>query len=241
MAGHADDADRGVFAWLRKGHDPARTLLVVVNFTPRSTATTASGCRSPARGARCSIRDAAVYGGSNVGNAGSVRTSDEMAPVPKSASLFRLLPPFSSSRIDRMRNVSAGSPHPLGANWDGRGTNFALFSANAPKVELCLFDGQGRRELERWRCRSEPRTSGTAISTTSRPGSSMATGCMVRMSRSSGLRFNPYKLLLDPYAKRARRTAGLERRPFRLSGRQPARRPGLRSPRQRARHAEGGG
>ncbi len=45
--------------------------------------------------------------------------------------------------------VLEGSPHPLGANWDGRGANFALFSANAEKVELCLFDKLGRRELER--------------------------------------------------------------------------------------------
>ena len=42
--------------------------------------------------------------------------------------------------------LSAGAPHPLGATWDGRGTNFALFSANAQRVELCLF---GRREIER--------------------------------------------------------------------------------------------
>ncbi|MGH6738728.1 MAG: glycogen debranching protein GlgX, partial [Bradyrhizobium sp.] len=45
--------------------------------------------------------------------------------------------------------VLEGQPHRLGATWDGRGTNFALFSANAEKVELCLFDRQGRRELER--------------------------------------------------------------------------------------------
>ena len=45
--------------------------------------------------------------------------------------------------------LTAGSPARLGASWDGRGTNFALFSANAQKVELCLFDTQGRRELER--------------------------------------------------------------------------------------------
>src|SRR3989449_4260194 len=45
--------------------------------------------------------------------------------------------------------VEEGKPHPLGATWDGRGTNFALFSANAEKVDLCLFDPQGRRELER--------------------------------------------------------------------------------------------
>jgi isoamylase len=45
--------------------------------------------------------------------------------------------------------ISAGAPHPLGATWDGRGSNFALFSANAEKVELCLFDSHGRREIER--------------------------------------------------------------------------------------------
>src|SRR5436309_16024760 len=45
--------------------------------------------------------------------------------------------------------LSAGTFSRLGASWDGRGTNFALFSANARKVELCLFDNQGRRELER--------------------------------------------------------------------------------------------
>ena len=45
--------------------------------------------------------------------------------------------------------LSAGTSSRLGASWDGRGTNFALFSANAQKVELCLFDSQGRRELER--------------------------------------------------------------------------------------------
>ncbi|HEY2246521.1 MAG TPA: glycogen debranching enzyme GlgX, partial [Bradyrhizobium sp.] len=45
--------------------------------------------------------------------------------------------------------LTAGTHSRLGASWDGRGTNFALFSANAEKVELCLFDGQGRRELER--------------------------------------------------------------------------------------------
>ena len=45
--------------------------------------------------------------------------------------------------------AAAGTNFRLGASWDGRGTNFALFSANAEKVELCLFDSQGRRELER--------------------------------------------------------------------------------------------
>lgn len=45
--------------------------------------------------------------------------------------------------------VEPGLPHPLGATWDGSGVNFALFSANARKVELCLFDPKGKRETDR--------------------------------------------------------------------------------------------
>jgi len=47
------------------------------------------------------------------------------------------------------KRLAAGKPFPLGATWDGLGVNFALFSANATKVELCIFDDAGERELER--------------------------------------------------------------------------------------------
>jgi len=47
--------------------------------------------------------------------------------------------------------VREGRPFPLGATWDGLGVNFALFSANAQRVELCLFDNDGKTELERAR------------------------------------------------------------------------------------------
>ena len=56
-------------------------------------------------------------------------------------SFHRLLPSISFLKSDR--RISAGSPHPLGATWDGRGTNFALFSSTAEKVVLCLFDQSG--------------------------------------------------------------------------------------------------
>ncbi|MGZ5140711.1 MAG: hypothetical protein ACXWCX_23170, partial [Burkholderiales bacterium] len=49
----------------------------------------------------------------------------------------------------RHARVTEGLPDPLGATWDGLGVNFALFSANATRVELCLFDSHGNRELER--------------------------------------------------------------------------------------------
>ena len=51
--------------------------------------------------------------------------------------------------MDNVR-VSAGKSYPLGATFDGNGVNFALFSANAEKVELCLFDETGTKELERF-------------------------------------------------------------------------------------------
>src|SRR5918996_705093 len=72
------------------------------------------------------------------------------ATLRRSALSFRRLLRSSLFRSSSMR-VAAGTPHPLGATWDGRGTNFALFSANAQRVDLCLFDAQGRRELDRVR------------------------------------------------------------------------------------------
>ena len=45
--------------------------------------------------------------------------------------------------------VWRGRPYPLGATWDGAGVNFALFSKHAERVELCLFEPKGRREIER--------------------------------------------------------------------------------------------
>ncbi len=47
------------------------------------------------------------------------------------------------------RPLWPGRPWPLGATWDGMGANFALFTENAEKVELCLFDSHGKKELER--------------------------------------------------------------------------------------------
>jgi isoamylase len=97
--------------------------------------------------------------------------------------------------------ISAGSPHPLGATWDGRGTNFALFSANAEKVELCLFDRQGRRET---RCVALPeRTEDVwhGYFADVAPGQLYGYRVHGPYAPERGLRFNPNKLLLDPYAK----------------------------------------
>ena len=98
--------------------------------------------------------------------------------------------------------LSAGSSARLGASWDGRGTNFALFSANAEKVELCLFDSQGRRELERIELpeRSEDVWHGYLNDVS--PGQLYGYRVYGPYAPDRGHRFNANKLLLDPYAKR---------------------------------------
>jgi glycogen operon protein len=98
--------------------------------------------------------------------------------------------------------VLEGQPHRLGATWDGRGTNFALFSANAEKVELCLFDRQGRRELER--IALPERTDDIWHGYFPEIARGQVYGYRVHgpYDPAQGHRFNPNKLLLDPYAKR---------------------------------------
>src|SRR5271166_1434265 len=98
--------------------------------------------------------------------------------------------------------LSAGTFSRLGASWDGRGPTFALFSANAQKVELCLFDAQGRRELERIELpeRSEDVWHGYLNDVS--PGQLYGYRVHGPYEPEHGHRFNPNKLLLDPYAKR---------------------------------------
>ncbi len=98
--------------------------------------------------------------------------------------------------------TSSGRSYPLGASYDGKGTNFAIFSANAEKVELCLFDSNGEQELTRitlseftdevWHIYIEGLTPGTLY------------GYRVHgpFEPHNGHRFNANKLLLDPYAKK---------------------------------------
>ncbi|MBN9002817.1 MAG: glycogen debranching enzyme GlgX, partial [Rhizobiales bacterium] len=98
--------------------------------------------------------------------------------------------------------LSAGTPHPLGATWDGRGTNFALFSANAEKAELCLFDNQGRRELERIALPERTEDVWHGYLNDVSPGQLYGYRVHGRYDPEHGFRFNPHKLLRDPYARR---------------------------------------
>ncbi|UTD30031.1 glycogen debranching protein GlgX [Bradyrhizobium sp. WD16] len=98
--------------------------------------------------------------------------------------------------------ISAGTPHRLGATWDGRGTNFALFSASAHRVELCLFDSQGRRELERIPLPERNEDVWHIHVADVMPGQLYGYRVHGPYEPEHGHRFNPYKLLLDPYARR---------------------------------------
>ena len=97
--------------------------------------------------------------------------------------------------------VWPGKPYPLGANWDGEGVNFALFSEHAQAVELCLFDQQGRRELHRVRVKEQTDQVWHCYLPEARPGLIYGYRVYGPYEPAKGHRFNPHKLLLDAYAK----------------------------------------
>jgi glycogen operon protein len=97
--------------------------------------------------------------------------------------------------------VWPGKPYPLGANWDGEGVNFALFSEHAEAVELCLFDQAGRRELHRVRIKEQTDQVWHCYLPEARPGLLYGYRVHGPYDPNKGHRFNPNKLLLDAYAK----------------------------------------
>src|SRR3569623_280455 len=102
---------------------------------------------------------------------------------------------------EMFRRVWPGSPYPLGANWDGEGVNFALFAESAEKVELCLFDDQGRREIQRVEIAEKSDQIWHCYLPEARPGLRYGYRVYGPYAPEQGHRFNPHKLLLDPYAK----------------------------------------
>lgn len=104
------------------------------------------------------------------------------------------------ARASRSR-ILEGLPYPLGATWDGLGVNFALFSAHATKVELCLFDDQGEREIERIELPEYTDEIWHGYLPDARPGTIYGYRVHGPYEPTAGHRFNPNKLLIDPYAK----------------------------------------
>ncbi len=97
--------------------------------------------------------------------------------------------------------VWPGRPYPLGATWDGEGVNFALFSAHAEKVELCLFDRSGNREEARIVLPEYTDEVWHAYLPDARPNLLYGYRVYGPYDPANGHRFNHYKLLIDPYAK----------------------------------------
>ena len=97
--------------------------------------------------------------------------------------------------------VWPGQPYPCGATWDGRGVNFGLFSLHAERVDLCLFDDAGRRELHRIPLPEYTDEVWHGYLPDVRPGQLYGYRVYGPYDPERGHRFNSHKLLLDPYAK----------------------------------------
>ncbi|MCW3148102.1 glycogen debranching protein GlgX [Stutzerimonas stutzeri] len=97
--------------------------------------------------------------------------------------------------------IREGLPFPLGATWDGLGVNFAIFSAHATKVELCLFDASGETEIERIELPEYTDEIWHGYLPDAHPGQIYGYRVYGPYEPEAGHRFNPNKLLIDPYAK----------------------------------------
>lgn len=97
--------------------------------------------------------------------------------------------------------LRAGSPHPMGLTWDGEGSNIAVFSENATKIELCLFSDDGTKETARLALPEKTGSVWHGYLPGLLPGSLYGLRAHGPFDPDQGHRFNPNKLLLDPYAR----------------------------------------
>ncbi|RDE04753.1 glycogen debranching protein GlgX [Sphingomonas aracearum] len=98
--------------------------------------------------------------------------------------------------------LESGSPYPLGATFNGLGVNFAVFSAHAEKIELCVFEPTGKREIKRYELPEWTDEVWHGYLPDARPGLLYGYRAYGPYAPEQGHRFNPNKLLLDPYARR---------------------------------------
>ncbi|WP_395942885.1 glycogen debranching protein GlgX [Brevundimonas sp.] len=95
-----------------------------------------------------------------------------------------------------------GSPYPLGATFDGLGVNFAVFSAHAEQIDLCVFDPSGKREVARLPLPEWTDEVWHGYLPDARPGLLYGLRAHGPYAPEEGHRFNPNKLLIDPYARK---------------------------------------
>lgn len=98
--------------------------------------------------------------------------------------------------------IYPGNPYPLGATWDKKGVNFALYAENATGVELCLFDAEkGKKEIHRIKFTERSHEIWHIYIPDLKPGQLYGFRVSGPYEPQNGHRFNPNKLLIDPYAK----------------------------------------
>ena len=185
--------------------------MCVCNFSPVPRPGYRVGLPRAGRWREVLNTDATAYGGSGVGNAGPIE-AEELGWHGQQWSAELQFPPLGviwlAPRLARLGAVGdrgasnaiwPGRPFPLGATWDGRGTNFSFFSENAERVELCLFDDEDREQ----RFELTQRTAFNWHGYLPGVGPGQRYGLRVHgpYAPERGHRFNPAKLLLDPYAK----------------------------------------
>ncbi len=126
---------------------------------------------------------------------------DSFTGVSSSVELYPAQDPNRFATSSKGLQTREGLPHPRGASWDGKGVNFALFSANATKVELCLFDNSGKEEIQRIELPEYTNEIWHGYVKDLQPGTVYGFRVHGPYAPEQGHRFNPNKLLLDPYAR----------------------------------------
>jgi glycogen operon protein len=104
--------------------------------------------------------------------------------------------------MSSLHRVTAGRPWPLGSSFDGEGVNFAVFSQHATRMVLCLFSGDGRRETAQLELIERDGDVWHGYVAGLRPGQAYGFRAHGPYAPAEGHRFNPNKLLVDPYARR---------------------------------------
>ena len=101
-----------------------------------------------------------------------------------------------------MRHIWPGRPYPRGATFDGSGTNFAVYSRAATRIEVCLYDREDpRREIERFDLPTNTGFTWHGYAPDLQPGTLYGLRVHGPYAPNQGHRCNPHKLLVDPYAK----------------------------------------
>ena len=135
--------------------------------------------------------------------------------------------------------LAPGSPYPLGATWDGLGTNFAVFSAHAERIDLCLFDPSGKRQIAQFMLPEFTDEVWHGYLPNAQLGVLYGYRAYGPYEPQQGLPLQPAQAAARSICAAHCRRPEMVGCPVRISRQLAARRPFLRSPRQRARHREG--